>query len=153
MEEGAVTGVWKLSMTEVWKADKNDIWVRMDGAWSPRPIGIAFQVPEDHWENRQSRRHWRIPERPLACGRVPALTMMAGNRTISDPVTKILHLGWACEADRDGRYQRYAKHDDGQFHQKNHLDSIMWSDEKVTIYPEPWPEGLDREKLLERINR
>ena len=133
MEEGCHTGVWKLSMTEVWKASKDSLSVRYDGAWKPRPIGIAFEVPADHWENRQLRRHWRMNDRALACGRTPLYTTMAGNRTTSDPVTRILHFGWACEADRDARYQRYVEHDGGAHHASKHLISIMWGDDQVQL--------------------
>lgn len=153
IEHGAVTGVWKLTMTEVWKADEQSLLIRTDGDWSPRPIGIAFHVPPDHFTNRQSRRHWRINDKALACGRVPLLTQMSANRTISDPVTQIFHFGWACEADREARYERYVTHDGGQFHASKHLQSIMWPDAQVGLAREPWPESLDRAELLARVNR
>ncbi len=85
MEEGCATGVWKLRMTEVWKAGEEWLSVRIDGDWSPRPIGVAFAVPPDHWMNRQIRRHWRIHDRALACGRTPLYITMAGNRTVGRP--------------------------------------------------------------------
>jgi hypothetical protein len=152
MEAGSHTGVWKLTMTEIWKADSEYLSVRWDGDWKPRPVGIAFSVP-DTITNRQNRRHWRIPDRALACGRVPLLTQMAGNRTAAEPVTEILHFGWACEADRNARYQRYVVHDGGRFHQNKHLDSIMWGDGQVQLRRIPWWPGLPKTQLLERVNR
>jgi glycosyltransferase involved in cell wall biosynthesis len=153
MEEGCATGVWKLAMTEVWGADEQFVSVRWDGAWKPRPIGIAFAVPPDHWTNRQTRRHWRMHDVALACGRTPLWITMAGNRTAADAVTDILHFGWACEADRADRYQRYVEHDGGQFHQNKHLESIMWGDDQVELRRVPWWPALDKEALLARVNR
>lgn len=153
MEEGNQNGIWKLQMSEVWKATDTCLSLRDDGAWGPRPIAIAFEVPTDWWTNRQNRRHWRLPERALACGRVPVLIQQIGNRDISPATTEILHFGWACEADRDLRYQRYVTHDGGQFHKSAHLDSIMFGDERVSLLPFPWPEALDKAALLKRVNR
>jgi glycosyltransferase involved in cell wall biosynthesis len=153
MEEGCATGVWKLSMEEVWKAEDDFLSIRWDGLWKPRPCGIAFAVPEDHHTNRQNRRHWRLPDRALACGRVPVLTQMAGNRTISEPVCPIFHFGWACEADRDARYQRYVEHDSGRHHDPKHLESIMWGDDQVELRHAPWWPALDKTALLARVNR
>ena len=152
--EGSHTGVWKLSMTEIWGCDTDWLQVRTDGDWKPRPIGICFVVPPDWWSNRQNRRHWRLPDRPLACGRVPLLTQMAGNRSTADAVTEILHFGWANVRDRTARYQRYVDHDGGQFHASRHLDSIMWPDERVQTRPIRWPSELrERDAIRERANR
>lgn len=153
LEEGSATGVTKLSMTEIWGADEDYLFVRTDGDWRPRPIGIAFAVPEDWWTNRQIRRHFRIRPEALACGRTPAWITMAGNRTTTEAVSDILHFGWACEADRDARYQRYVVHDGGQFHKNKHLESIMWGDDRVKLARIPWWPDLDKDVLLERVNR
>ena len=153
MEEGSFTGVWKLTMTEIWRADDEHLYVRVDGDWKPRPIGIAYAVPEMRHSDRQIRRHWHMQDRALACGRVPLWIAMRGNRTATEPTTEILHLGWACEADRAERHQRYVVHDGGAHHASKHLDSIMWGDEQVQTTPIPWPDSLDKQMLLERINR
>jgi hypothetical protein len=153
MEEGSHTGVWKLTMTEVWAAGEDWLYVRQDGDWKPRPIGVAFAVPTDHWTNRQIRRHWRMHERALACGRTPLHITMAGNRTTTEPVTPILHFGWACEADRAARYARYVEHDGGAHHASKHLNSIMWGDEQVQTSLMGWPPALDKELLSRRANR
>jgi len=153
MQEEGTTGVWKLTMTEVWQAGEDWLAVRQDGDWKPRPAGIAFEVPPDHWQNRQTRRHWRMNDRALACGRTPIYTTMVGNRTVSEPITPILHFGWACEADRAARYARYVEHDGGVHHNPKHLNSIMWGDDQVKTSLMDWPEGLDKKTLLARANR
>lgn len=146
-------GVYKLAMTEIWKADEDWLYLRYDGAWGPRPIGICYEVPADAWTNRQNRRHYRIRDAALACGRVPLLMEMAGNRSTVSATTEILHFGWACEADRAERYQRYVTHDGGQFHNNRHLESIMWADRQVRLRKMRWPISLDKVSLLERVNR
>jgi glycosyltransferase involved in cell wall biosynthesis len=153
MQDTGTTGVWKLTMTEVWKSDEEWLYVRQDGDWRPRPVGIAFEVPPDHYANRQTRRHWRMMDRALACGRTPIYTTMVGNRTVAEPVTPILHFGWACEADRAARYARYVEHDGGAHHASKHLNSIMWGDDQVKTSLMRWPEGLDKTTLLARANR
>jgi hypothetical protein len=153
MEEGGGTGVWKLKMTEVWGADEDVLKIRWDGDWKPRPIGIAYAVPDDWWANRQTRRHWRMNDLALACGRTPLYITMVGNRTTTDPVTEILHFGWAREAERDARYQRYVKHDGGMFHKNRHLESIMWGDDRVETRAMGWPPALDRAAILARVMR
>jgi hypothetical protein len=153
MEKGSHTGVWKLTMTEIWGAGEDRLAVRQDGDWKPRPIGIAFAVPPDHHTNRQTRRHWRMHDRALACGRTPLWITMAGNRTTSEAVTEILHFGWACEADRAARYERYVIHDGGQHHANKHLNSIMWGDDQVQTSLMKWPPALDKETIVKRANR
>jgi hypothetical protein len=152
MEAGGQNGVWKLEMTEVWGADKDALHVRMDGKWPPRPIGIAFEVPQDHHVNRQKRRHWRLPPSAAASGRVPILTQAASNRTSVPPTTSVLHFGWACKADRVARHARYANAE-GFGHDNRHIASIMFSDAQVQTKPIPWPPSLDKKTLLARVNR
>jgi hypothetical protein len=153
LEKGSATGVWKLTMTEVWGADERALRIRWDGKWSPRPIGIAFEVPSAHTmrHERQTRRHYRIAP-GNATGRTPISITQAGNRTTTDPVCSILHLGWACEADREDRYARYANAGDFN-HNSGHIKSIMFGDDLVEVRAEKWPPALDKETLLARINR
>lgn len=153
MEEGSSTGVWKLTMTEIWAAGEDWLSVRMDGEWKPRPGGWAFEIPADHWTNRQTRRHWRMHDKALACGRTPLWITMAGNRTTTEPVTDLLHFGWACKADRQERYDRYVIHDGGAHHANKHLLSIMWGDDQVQTRLAAWPPALDKEALARRANR
>lgn len=152
MEAGGQNGIWKLEMTEIWGADEDGLNVRTDGHWPPRPVGIAFEVPQDHHNNRQKRRHWRLPPTAGGCGRVPMLTQAAANRTSVKPTTEILHFGWACKADRQARYDRYANRA-GFGHDNRHIESIMFGDDRVSIARMPWPESLDKATLLARVER
>lgn len=150
------TGVWKLRMSEVWQADQSFLYMRTDGAWGPRPVGIVYAVPGDINSNRVYRRHWRMPDKALACGRTPIYITQAGNRTITEPVSDILHFGWTCEVDRAARHARYVEHDGGQHHASRHLDSIIWDDERVqNAISCRWPESLAkfRDSILYRANR
>lgn len=148
-------GVWRLNMQEVWGASDDAIILRQDGGWKEHGIGIAFWVPPDHFTNRVLRRHWRIPDRALACGRVPITVAMNSNRTFEPPVTDILHFGWACERDRQARYARYVEHDGGRHHAGSHLESIMWADSRVNLTSRSWPDGLAsvQQRLVERVNQ
>lgn len=156
MQGTSKSGVWSLDMQEVWKADEQSLSIRQDGGWKAHPVGIAFAV-QDMMQNRQLRRHWVIPDRALACGRVPVAVAQAANRNRQgEPsATEILHLGWSCEKDRDERYQRYVKHDGGKFHASTHLQSIMYEDDRVELTKRDWPVALSGMKagLLDRINR
>jgi glycosyltransferase involved in cell wall biosynthesis len=153
MEQHSKWGVWSLEMEEVWKADDRLLSIRQDGGWKAHPVTIAFAVP--NMEDRRARRHFIIPDRALASGRVPLGIAVAGNRGATASDTSVLHFGWTCERDRDERYQRYVKHDGGKFHANTHLESIMWDDTKVQLSQRKWPESMKGVKagMLGRINR
>ena len=144
--------VWRLQMQEIWGATEDHLLVRQDGDWKEHPVPICFYVPPMEFD-RRLQRHWRIPDRALACGRIPNEVAVASNRTQTEPTAAVLHLGWSCEADRWARHQRYVKHDGGAHHASKHLDSIMWDDSKVLLTHRPWPDGVDKHTILERINR
>ena len=145
--------VWRLNMQEIWGASETELLVRQDGGWKEHPVPICYYVPPDHHSNRQLRRTWRIADRALACGRVPVEVAAMSNRAQPVAATNILHLGWSCEADREERHQRYVVHDGGAHHASKHLDSIMWADSRVTLTSRPWPAGVDKQTILERIRR
>lgn len=151
--ESSRTGIWKLRMTEIWGADDDSLIIRTDGLWPPRPVGIAYAVPRDLAVNRQTKRHYRMHDAALACGRTPLYITMRGNRTVGQPICDILHFGWACRADRQARYARYQRYDGGRHHKNTHLESIMWPDSQVKTARIPWPDSLDRAALLDRVNR
>lgn len=142
----SASGVWNLTMEEVWKADDNFLYERNDGQWGSRKVPILFAVPEVR------DRNWRIADRALACGREPMTVARAGIRR-APTVGSVFHLGWANQKERQQRYDRYVKHDNGAFHASDHLLSIMFDDTRVGLSPRRWPDNLDREGLLERINR
>jgi len=145
--------VWRLQMQEIWGATEDHLLIRQDGGWKEHPVPICFAVPHMRHGDRQAIRHWRIPDRALACGRVPTEVAVASNRSLNEAAATVLHLGWACEADRYMRHQRYVKHDGGAHHASKHLDSIMWPADKVLLSQRPWPDGVDKQTILERINR
>lgn len=67
----------------------------------------------------------------------------------------LLHFGWANVAERAARYERYVVADNGRFHARAHLDSIMWPDDRVTVERREWPDALDSVKadLVARVAR
>ena len=151
LEKPNASGVWALQMQEIWKADAQRLSVRQDGGWKEHPVGVVYWVPPDRATNRQIRRNWVIPDRALACGRVPHIVGVWG-RLNKPTVGNLLHFGWTCEADRDARYQRYVVHDGGVHHNSDHLTSIMFDDSKVELTRRKWPKGIDKAALLKRVN-
>ena len=145
--------VWRLQMQEVWGATEDHLLIRQDGGWKEHPVPICFAVPHMRHGDRQAIRHWRIPDKALACGRVPIEVAVALNRALNEAAATCLHLGWACEADRWARHQRYVVHDGGAHHASKHLDSIMWDNSRVHLTTRPWPDGVDKQAILERINQ
>ncbi len=148
-EANAGHGSWSLGLEEVWKADERSLWIRQDGGWKAqeRGIPILWRAPSPR---QGAMGAWQVPMRQLACGREPAAVRRF--RPIPSG-SGLLHYGWACEADRAARYARYVEHDGGRFHNRAHLDSIMWTDRRVRLTRRPWPAGIDRVALLERIRR
>jgi hypothetical protein len=47
------------------------------------------------------------------------------------------------------------EHDQGRYHSRLHLQSIMYPDSRVTMWAEEWPPALEpvRETVLARANR
>lgn len=128
--------VGTLDMKEVWKAQNGTYSIRMDGGWRPHSVPIMWRAA-----GHPRMRRWHIADRALACGREPEIirSMMGRARPTG---SSILHFGWANEAGRDDRFQRYVTADGGKFHQGSHLASIMWPDDKVVLSAERWPIGL-----------
>lgn len=129
---------FNLTMQEVWEAGADGLCIREDGGWRSHPIPALWKVPA------RLDSSWRIADRALACGRVPHAIDRAvahlGNFT--DSVSDLLHFGWANEADRDRRFNRYLEHDGGRFHASTHLQSILWPCERIQLRPREWPSGL-----------
>jgi len=140
--------VFKLCVEEVWHADHDALSVRYDGGWRPSQAPILYRVDDPE----PSR--WRIRNRQLACGREPERVAKQIGLARALPVS-VLHLGWANEQERAARHARYVEHDQGNFHARAHLASIMWPDSRVVTRRCPWPASLEpyRELLVERINR
>lgn len=154
LEQNTNTDVFTLEMAEVWGADEDGYRVRTDGGWAPRQVPILYRVPE-----RRNPGMWKIQARAWASGREPRAVRMIAARYRKATGAVVMHLGWACADDREERHARHMKVDGGRFHASKHLDSIMWTDEQITVEPEPrfWPaDVLDHEeieRLVTRINR
>jgi glycosyltransferase involved in cell wall biosynthesis len=126
--------VYTLQMEEVWAADNGALKIRMDGQWKPRPCPILWRAPHD-----LSNDHWSIPDVQLACGREP----IAVRRTrFAHSGSSVYHFGWARQAEREARAERYFEHDRGRFHKDAHLQSILWPEERVLLREARWPVGL-----------
>jgi glycosyltransferase involved in cell wall biosynthesis len=138
--------VWTLKMEEVWKADENSLWIRQDGGWHAHETTSLWRVPE------QMPMDWRIADKALACGREPEPVREMYRKSVKTGQS-ILHFGWANEAGRSDRYQRYVTHDGGEFHANQHIQSIMYPDNRVRLQGRPWPESLIglRADLLQRV--
>lgn len=147
---GRRTMVYTLDIQEIWGADDHYLYTREDGGWRTHPVPICYQAVKVVG----NRKDWMIPQRQLASGRVPMAVARNGRKAPSG--ARCLHLGWACAADRQARYQRYVEHDQGRFHARAHLDSIMWDDGQVKTLARGWPSGLAagrRDEILDRIRR
>lgn len=127
------TGLWSLTMEEVWEIDGDCLCVRGDGGWRPHEVPIVYSVDA-------SSRVWKIPDRKLACGRVPGNVLMRKRAVMSG--TEVLHFGWTNEAERVARHHRYVVADGGRFHASAHLDSIMWPEARVSLEGREWPDAL-----------
>lgn len=146
-ESGCPT--FTLDVTEVWQADA-ELRTRQDGGWATREAPILYAVPDPLTVE------WRMPDMALASGREPEAVRALYRRDCTEPSgATLLHFGWANKAERTARYQRYVDHDGGRFHNRKHLDSIMWSDDRVTLEQMEWPEFLLpwRDAIREIANR
>lgn len=86
---------------------------RIDVNWKPYEAHIMFPY--------RTRGNFR--DRALACGREP--TYVQKLPPAPNPVSDILHYGYAAERDREAKYERYMRLDGGKFHNLNHLKSIV----------------------------
>lgn len=138
--------VWTVQMREVWKADDEHLWCRRDGGWRAHDAPILWRVP-----GRASLgAEFRIADKQLSCGREPQ-AVRAQWRSAIKSGTEILHFGWTRESERRPRYERYVRHDAGQFHSNAHIKSIMWDDRRVALQRRLWPPSLPKDALLEKI--
>jgi glycosyltransferase involved in cell wall biosynthesis len=120
--------VWALRVVEAWSMDP---WlIRVDGGWRPRYAPVVYRVPEERGEGWHVRTDLR-----LACPREPVAVSKAYRRFTQRPQLPIdlVHLGWANPAEREARATRYFEHDGGRFHQSEHLESILWTDERLHL--------------------
>ena len=86
---------------------------RTDGFWKPYPAWIMIPWKPDG----------QIRDRALACGREP--TYAVNVPKVGLPISSILHYGYALKEDRESKYERYMSLDGGQYHNLNHIQSII----------------------------
>lgn len=161
--ESTGASVLTVNMEEVWVATDECLCIRQDGGWRDHPVPILWRAPgatvlASDRKQPVDRRKWRITDRKVACGREPVAVreLHRMRRHVADSGVDVLHFGWACQADREARYQRYVEHDGGQYHASAHLRSIMFPDSAVKLEGRDWPVGLDpssRATVLARANR
>lgn len=123
----------QVCLREVWQVNPDGLLIRQDGGWVEHDVALVWQP------DRINAR--TIADRGHATGRTPD---QVGPVPASHTCTALLHLGWANAGERAERYARYAVGDAGKYHAKAHIESIMWTDEKVLLGPAPWPAGLER---------
>ncbi len=105
---------------EMWSEDH----YRVDGHWKPY----------DAWVMIPYRKGAAFRDRALACGREPSYAHLVPK--VGSPIARMLHYGYARSEDRQAKYERYMKLDGGQYHNPNHLKSIL-----MTPSLEPWKRG------------
>lgn len=131
-------------ITEVWEACDEILCTREDGGWRQHPIANVWSTARFRGEVL------KLTDRGTATGRVPDIVHRA--KAIPSGAAT-LHFGWSNRADRAERYARYGGPNEG--HASQHVKSIMWPDELVTLKAASWPTlpaGV-REQVLERANR
>lgn len=119
--------VWALRVVEAWSMDP---WmIRVDGDWRPRYAPVVYRVPTRLGSG------WRIRDLRLACPRQPVAISNAYRHAgprVKLPID-LVHLGWANPAERESRAARYFEQDGGEFHQNAHLQSILWTDDRLQL--------------------
>lgn len=119
-----------LRMVELWGLKPPR--VRIDGGWRPHEVGMLYRVP------KTMSNDWQIHGRALACPRAPRIVDSLVRRGRSHPTgVDVLHLGWSDPAERERRFERYARLDGGSFHAREHLESILDPDERCELRPYP----------------
>lgn len=138
--------VWTLGMQEIWKADEEQLYVRNDGGWRTHDAPMLFRVPSEPPHS------WAIQDKALACGREPVYVRQQFRHALKTG-TDTLHFGWTNESERRSRYTRYEIADGGRFHASQHLQSILWPDNRVRLQRRAWPAGLlpYQAHLLEKV--
>ncbi len=135
LEARAQRPVWALRVVEAWSIDP---WlIRVDGGWRPRYAPVVYRVPDDRGDDWHARTDLR-----LACPREPvavAKLYRRADKRFQLPID-LVHLGWANPAEREARAARYFEHDAGRFHKNEHLESILWTDERLQLRGYSMPE-------------
>ena len=97
---------------------------RTDGHWKPYPGGIMFPYMKNGY----------FQDKAVACGREPTYATLLPRAKI---VGNVLHYGYATDADRHAKYERYMRIDGGKYHSLTHLQSIASTNPTL----ESWNKG------------
>lgn len=127
--------VVSLEIAEVWNVNKNLIFTREDGGWHAHNVPVIWRIP-----SKYELHEWEIQNRALACGRVPL--RVHGFQAVTADI-QLLHFGWTNKAEREKRFQRYDKIDQGNFHAKAHLDSILYPDSQIITQSRLWSSDME----------
>lgn len=123
-----------LRMCEIWHTDTDPWLMRVDGGWRAHPVGVLYRCPPHLPKSGKKADDWRIWGRKMAGGRVPRIIRTDQHTNQCRYLDMdILHLGWSRPSERQRRYDRYVEVDGGNFHNSEHLDSIMLPDEKIAL--------------------
>lgn len=137
-------GAYNVCLQEVWRVRDDELDIRQDGGWVEHDVALLWRP--DRVKNLT------ITDRGHATGRTPD---EVGRLPATHTCSALLHLGWSNVGERDERFARYSVGDAGKFHAINHINSIMWPDERMRFAQVPWPSALEpwRSELVKRANR
>ena len=98
----------------------NDMQYRVDKLWAPNNSSRIFRYIEGGG----------FANKKLACGSEPTyVTDWIGQKNWwIDSGLIMQHLGYVFDDDKQAKYKRYAEIDGGEFHNLNHINSILDSD-------------------------
>lgn len=133
-----------VNIAEVWQACGDRLCIRQDGGWRSHPIAAVWRV------QRFRGQVLKLTDKQTATGRVPDAVHKV--KAVPSGAAQ-LHFGWTNQAERAERFKRYPP---GSGHNDQHVQSILWPDNRVTLeaweWPASWSNGL-REAVLGRANR
>jgi glycosyltransferase involved in cell wall biosynthesis len=95
----------------------NETQYRVDKLWAPNNSSRIFRYKENGG----------FQNKALACGSEPTyVNQLIRNRNYWEHSGLVMqHLGYTYDADKASKYERYSTIDGGQFHNINHINSII----------------------------
>jgi len=95
----------------------NDTQYRVDKAWRPGNSSRMFRY----------YRNGRFKDSRLACGSEPTYVqdLIRNRKYLSESGLVMQHLGYVRDEDKHAKYERYMAIDGGDFHAKQHIESII----------------------------
>lgn len=95
----------------------NETQYRVDKLWAPTISSRAFRFLQDG----------KFLDRALACGSEPIYVreMISKRNFWIESGLKMQHLGYILDSDKSSKFERYQKLDGGQYHNIDHINSIV----------------------------